>query len=130
MDLANEWHPAHVLQFPLELSVQVCSPVVQIAVRVVVEPAFPARDEESHASLDVERTVVEGYAQPADVGVSRREEPLAQIRQGAVGAHEVEGVSSEVVVHCFVVELFAYQEQLRLGVGWRARWASSTCSSH
>jgi hypothetical protein len=43
--------------------------------------------------------VVERDAQAADVRVARREEPLAQVREVVVGAHDVESVFGEVVVH-------------------------------
>jgi hypothetical protein len=107
-----------VLQLPLELLVQVGAPVVQIAVWVVLDPFRSACDEESHAALDVERAVVQRNAQVANVRVTRREEPLAQVREVVVGAHDVESVFREVVVHCFVVQLLADQEQLGFGVGW------------
>jgi hypothetical protein len=99
VDLADQRHPAHVLQLPLELPVQVGAPVVQVAMRVVFEPFRSASDEEGHAALDVERAVVERDAQAADVRVARREEPLAQVREVVVGAHDVESVFGEVVVH-------------------------------
>jgi hypothetical protein len=86
-------------------------------VRVVFEPFGSAGDEQCHAALDVERPVVERNAQAADVRVARREEPLAQVRQVVVGAHDVESVFGKVVVHCFVVELLADYEQLGFGVG-------------
>lgn len=99
-----------MLQFPLELVVQVCSPAVVIFVRVELEPGVFAGDEQRHPSLDVDGAVVEGDAEPADVRVTRRVEPLAQVRQGVVGTHDVEGVFREVVVHRFVTELLADQE--------------------
>jgi len=61
--------------------------------------------------------VVEGEAQLADLRVLRREEPLARVGQLAVGAHEVEGVVREVVVHCFLADLLADEEKLGLGAG-------------
>lgn len=96
-----------MLQIPLELVVQVCSPAVVVFVRVALEPAVFAGDEECHAALDVDGAVVKGDAEAADVRITRREEPLAQIREGAVGAHDVESVFREVVVHRFVAELLA-----------------------
>ena len=118
MDLANQRHPARVLQLPLELGVQVCSPLVQIVARVSLEPAVFARDEQCHASLDFNCSVVERDAEPADVRITRREESLAQVRQGAVGSHDVESVLCEVVVHRFVAKLPRDQEQLGFGMGW------------
>ena len=122
MDLADKRHPAHMLQLPFELLVKVCAPAVKVGSRVSLEPVIFVRDEQRHASLDVDRSVVEGEAQLADVRVLWREEPLAQVRQGAVGAHDVEGVFGEVVVHCFVMQLFADEEELGLAVGWGAGW--------
>lgn len=116
MDLADQRHPARVLQIPLELFVQVSPPPVVVFVGVVLEPVVFAGDEQRHAPLDVDGAVVEGDAETADVRITRREEPLAQVRQGAVGAHDVEGVFREVVVHCFVAELLADQEQLRFAM--------------
>jgi hypothetical protein len=107
MDLADQRHPARVLQIPLELIVQVCSPAVIVFVRVALEPAVFTRDEECHAALDVDGAVIESDAEAPDVRVTRREEPLAQVRQGGVGAHDVESVFSEVVLHGFVAELLA-----------------------
>lgn len=75
--------------------------------------------------MDVECPMVEGDAQPADVCVTRWEEPLAQIRQSAVGAHEVEGVFREVVVYSFVPQLRADQEELYFSMGGRAGRFSS-----
>jgi len=118
VDLANQRHPARVLQFPLELAVQVCSPAICILVRVALEPGVFAGYEQCHATLNVDGAVVEGDAESANVRVTRREEPLAQVRQRAVGAHDVESVLCEVVVHRLVAELLADQEQLRLGVCW------------
>lgn len=111
-----------MLQLPLELAVQVRAPPVIVFVRMALEPAVFARDEQRHAALDVDGAVVEGDAEAADVRITRREEPLAQVRQGAVGAHDVEGVFGEVVVHCFVMQLFADEEELGLAVGWGAGW--------
>lgn len=107
MDLTDQRHPARVLQFPLELVVQVCSPAIVILVRVHLEPSVFAGDEQRHASLHVDGAVIEGDAEPADVRITRRKEPLAQVRQRAVRAHDVEGVFREVVVHRFVAKLFA-----------------------
>lgn len=121
MDLADQRHPAHVLQLPLELLVQVGAPAVEVRGRVSREPVVFARDEQRHAPLDVGRAVVEGEAQAADVRVLRREEPLARVGQLGVGAHEVEGVVREVVVHCFLTQLFANQEDLGLRACWGAR---------
>lgn len=111
-----------MLQLPLELAVQVRSPAVVIFVRVALEPAVFAGDEQRHAALDVDGAVVEGDAEPADVRITRREEPLAQVRQGAVRAHDVESVFREVVVHCFVMKLLADEEELGLAVGWGGGW--------
>lgn len=69
--------------------------------------------------------MVEGDAQPANVRIAWWEEPLAQIRQGAIGAHEVKGVFREVVVYSFVAELRADQKQLYFSMGGRARRFSS-----
>jgi len=110
MNLADQRHPARMLQIPLELVVQVCSPAVIVFVRVALEPAIFAGYEQRHAALDVDGAVVEGDAEAADVRITRREEPLAQVRQSAVDAHDLEGVFREVVVHRFVVELLADQE--------------------
>ena len=118
MDLIDQRHPARVLQFPLELVVQVCFPSIIALVRVELEPGVFAGDEQRHASLHVDGAVIEGDAEPADVRITRREEPLAQVRQRAVGTHDVKGVFREVVVHRFVAELFADQEQLRLAMRW------------
>jgi hypothetical protein len=107
MDLADQRHPARVLQIPLELVVQVSPPPVVVFVRVVLEPVVFAGDEQRHAALDVHGAVVEGDAEPADVRITRRVESLAQVWQSIVEAHDVEGVFREVVVHCFVAELFA-----------------------
>lgn len=112
MDLIDERHPAQVVQVPLELVVQVCAPLVQVVLRVSLKPLVFAGDEERHAALDVGGAVVEGDAQAPDVGVARRAEPLAQVWEGAVAAHHVEGVLSEVVVHCFVAELLGDQKEL------------------
>jgi hypothetical protein len=94
--------------------------------RVALEPGIFARDEECHAALDVDGAVVESYAETADVRITRREKPLAQVREGAVGAHHVESVFGEVVVHGFVAELLADCEQLRFAVGWGAGWLRGT----
>lgn len=118
MDLANQRHPACVLQFPLELGVKVCSPFVKIVARVSLEPAVFAGDEQCHASLDVNCSVVERDAESADVPITRREESLAQVRQGAVGTHDVESVLCEVVMHGFVAKLPGDQEQLGFGMRW------------
>ena len=114
VDLANQRHPTHVLQLPFELFVHVCPPAVEVGGRVSLEPVFFARDEQCHASLDVDRSVIEGEAQLADVGVLRREEPLARVWQAGVVAHEVKGVVREVVVHRFLAHLLADEEELCL----------------
>ena len=99
---------------------QVRSPAIRILVRVALEPGFFAGDEQRHAALDVDGAVVEGDAEPADVRVARREEPLARVWQLGVVTHEVEGVVREVVVHCFLAQLFADEEELCLSACWRA----------
>ena len=118
VDLADKRHPAHVLQLPFEFLVQVCSPAVEVSSRVSLEPVIFVRDEQRHASLDVDRSVVEGEAQLTDVRVLRREEPLARVWQLGVVTHEVEGVVREVVVHRFLAQLFADEEELCLSACW------------
>lgn len=122
MDLAHQRHPARVLQLPLELAVQVRAPPIVVLVRVAFEPAVLAGDKQCHATLDVDGAVVERDAEAADVRITRREEPLAQVWEGAVRAHDVKGVFGEVVVHCFVAELLADEEQLGLAAGWGGGW--------
>ena len=107
-----------MLQLPLELGVQVSSPLIQIFLGVTLEPVVFASDEQCHASLYVNCSVVEGDAEPADVRITRRKESLAQVRQGTVGAHDVESVLREVVVHCFVAKLPGDQKQLGLAMRW------------
>lgn len=102
MDLADQRHPAGVLQVPFKLSVDMRSPRSQVSVRIVFEPLVFAGNEEGHATLAIECPMVESDAQTTDVCVPRWEEPLAQIWKGAVGAHEVEGVFGEVVVDPFI----------------------------
>ena len=92
MDLDDQRHPAHVLQLPFEFCVQVRAPAVEVGGRVPLEPVVFARDEQRHASLNVDRSVIEGEAQLADVCILRREEPLARVWQLGVVAHEVESV--------------------------------------
>jgi hypothetical protein len=72
--------------------VQVRAPAVEVGNRVPLKPVVFARDEQRHTSLDVDRSVVEGEAQLADVRVLRREEPLARVWQLGVVAHEMESV--------------------------------------
>jgi len=115
VDLAHQRHPAHVLQLPLELVVQVGAPAVEVAGRVPLEPGVLARDEQRHAPLDVDRAVVEGEAQLADVRVLRRGEPLARVGQLGVAAHQMERVVREIVVQRFLAELLADEEELGLG---------------
>lgn len=118
VNLIDERHPAQVVEVPLELVVQVFAPLVEVVLRVSLKPLVFAGDEERHAALDVGGAVVEGDAQTPDVGVARRAEPLAQVWEGAVAAHHVEGVLGEVVVHCFVAELLGDQEELCFGARW------------
>jgi hypothetical protein len=115
-----------VLQFPLKLGVQVCSPSVQIFIGVTLEPAILAGDAQRHATLNIDCSVVEGNAEPANVRITRREESLAQVRQGTVGTHDVESVLCEIVVDCFVAKLSGYQEQLGLAMRWCAGWLRDT----
>lgn len=118
VDLIDERHPAQVVQVPLELVVQVFAPLVEVVLRVPLQPLVFAGDEERHAAPDVGGAVVERDAQAPDVGVARRAEPLAQVWEGAVAAHHVEGVLCEVVVHGLVAELLGDQKELYFGARW------------
>ena len=81
---------------------------------MTLEPVVFAQDEQRHASLDVDRSVVEGEAQLAYMRVLWWEEPLARVWQLGIIAHEVESVVREVVVHCFLAHLLADEEELCL----------------
>jgi hypothetical protein len=85
VDLDDQRHP-------FEFCVQVRAPAVEVGGRVPLEPVVFARDEQRHASLNVDRSVVEGEAQLADMRVLRREEPLARVWQLRFVAHEMKSV--------------------------------------
>lgn len=102
-------------------------PSVEIRRRVTIEPILFRGDELDHTLLHVTCPVVEGDAQATYVRVARREEPLAQIRQGTVCAHDVEGIAGQEVLHRLVAKLLADLEQLCLGPCGRAALSPARC---